>query len=210
MKFLLLLQEKFKTIILIIVILFIALFLSYVLNLCRIRPWRKVDFYSCDEYMELDEIKGFERLTRLYPESVCNGVFLYTVTHAYGETMYVSNNPYAFVFVFYHYTPGIAIKINSIKITNENNENLPIYMKFPIEVVTDNFENYKNLQTKEIYKSSYLTGQYITEYAYKIKNNKFFTIEINVEVDNNGKKEEKIITQRLNKRVEKGIIQYGF
>ena len=160
----------------------------FFLQSCTIKPWRTTYFYSCKDYMKLDDYNEFKRISKLYPESECNGVFTFT-------------------FVFYHYNSNVEIKINSLNITTEK-ECLHIDESFPIDVKTKYFENYNSINNTKLYQSKYMTGRISTGYIYDIKDYNNIIIEMNLDVVNNGKTINKTIKQKLYKKVEKGLFQF--
>lgn len=179
----------------------------FFLQSCKIKPWRTTYFYSCKDYMKLDDYNEFKRISKFYPESECNGVFTYTVTNAYEKSLYRTEGLYSFTFVFYHYNSNVEIKINSLNITTEK-ECLHIDESFPIDVKTKYFENYNSINNTKLYQSKYMTGRISTGYIYDIKDYNNIIIEMNLDVVNNGKTINKTIKQKLYKKVEKGLFQF--
>ncbi len=194
---------------LIISFIIICIFIS-MLNRCSVLPWKTIQFISCKEHIKLQTKSGFDQLTEQYSDSECNGVFMYTVSNGFEDTMYSTKEPYAFTFVFYHYDTDITIRIKSLTIINDNNEQLPVTLKFPVEISTDYFINYKDLSLSDFIKSDYLTGHIKTDYIYKLKECKNLSIEMEIEVNNNGKKETKVLKQKLSRQQKTGVFQYGF
>ena len=191
-------------------ILIISLF-SIILCGCRISPWKTVKFTSCKDYTSLITEKGFNELLRQYPDSSSNDVFMYTISNAYNEVSYETKEPYAFVFVFLHYTPDITIKVNSLCLI-DGDKKLPVNFNFPMIVDTDydiriKYDSSPSKETKNL-KSKYMYGSIMTEHIYKIQKDKNISIEMEVEVENTGNIERKILKQQLIRVVNRGLFQY--
>lgn len=193
-----------------IIITCIFVYFICLVTRCSINPWKTIIFNSCSDFQKVESREGFMELINIYDESYVNGVFVYSIAIPEEYTMYETKGLYMLNIVFYHYNSEINIRLNSVKVINDNEEVQDLCL-MPIDIKTEKFVNYRlnNNELEEISSSDYMYGNYSTDYILNIKNNEKVEIQIEMEVYDGEKIEKKIIHQSLDRNVKKGVFQFG-